>query len=73
LGKADLTALSSYLENKSYFLGEEPRSLDATAYGFLANIFYVDYETPLESHAKALPNLRAYCERMRQRYYTAGY
>src|SRR2546422_871370 len=42
LGKADLTALSSYLEEKPYFLGKEPTALDATAYGFLANIFYVD-------------------------------
>jgi glutathione S-transferase len=72
LGKADLTALSLYLEDRPYFLGEEPTALDATAYGFLANIFYVGYETPLEAHAKALPNLRAYCDRMRQRYYSTG-
>jgi len=72
LGKADLTALSSYLEEKPYFLGEEPMSLDATAYGFLANILYVGYETPLETHAKTLPNLRAYGDRMRQRYYSIG-
>lgn len=72
LGTADLTALSSYLEDQPYFLGEEPTALDATAYGFLANIFYVGYETPLEAHAKALPNLRAYCDRMQQRYYAAG-
>jgi glutathione S-transferase len=72
LGNADLTALSAYLEDRPYFLGEEPTALDATAYGFLANIFYVGYETPLEGHAKALPNLRAYCERMRQRYYSTA-
>jgi len=47
-------------------------SLDATAYGFLANILYVGYETPLEAHAKTLPNLRAYGDRMRQRYYSMG-
>jgi glutathione S-transferase len=70
LGKADLTALSAFLEDKPYFLGKEPTALDATAYGFLANILYVGYETPLEAHAKALPNLRAYCDRMRERYYT---
>jgi glutathione S-transferase len=72
LGNADLTALSAYLEEKPYFLGEEPTALDATAYGFLANICYVGYETPLETHAKALPNLRAYCDRMQQRYYSTG-
>lgn len=70
LGNADVTALSAYLEDRPYFLGEEPTALDATAYGFLANIFYVGYETPLEAHAKALPNLWAYCERIRQRYYS---
>jgi glutathione S-transferase len=73
LGNADLTALSTYLEDRPYFLGEEPTALDATAYGFLANIFYVGYETLLEAHAKALPNLRAYCERMRERYYSDGH
>src|SRR5262244_2515369 len=41
LGKADLTALSAYLEDKPYFLGKEPTALDATAYGFVANILYV--------------------------------
>src|SRR5262249_8544524 len=72
LGKADLTALSAFLEDKPYFLGKESTTLDATAYGFLANILYVGYETPLETHAKALPNLRAYGDRMRQRYYSTG-
>src|SRR5262249_18611455 len=41
LGNADVTALSAYLEDRPYFLGEEPTALDATAYGFLANILYV--------------------------------
>jgi glutathione S-transferase len=72
LGNADLTALSTYLEDRPYFLGEEPTALDATAYGFLANIFYVGYETRLEAHAKTLPNLRAYCERMRLRYFSTA-
>ena len=72
LGKADLTALSAFLEDKPYFLGKEPTALDATAYGFVANILYVGYETPLETHVKTLPNLRAYGDRMRQRYYATG-
>jgi len=72
LGKADLTALSAFLEEKPYFLGTEPTALDATAYGFVANILYVGYETPLETHVKTLPNLRAYGDRMRQRYYATG-
>ncbi len=71
LGNADMTALSAYLEDKPYFMGEKPTSLDATAYGFLANVLYVGYETPLQTHARALPNLRAYCDRMRERYYAA--
>jgi glutathione S-transferase len=72
LGKADVTALSAYLEDRLYFLGEAPTSLDATAYGFLANILYVGYESPLKGHARSLTNLRAYCERMRQQYYSTG-
>jgi hypothetical protein len=64
----DLTALSSYLEKKPLLLGGEFAALMPRR--GLANIFYVDYETPLESHAKELvSNLRAYSDRMRQRYY----
>lgn len=73
IGNADLSALSIYLEEKPYFMGEQPTSLDATAYAFLSRSLWVPYESPLKTHAKTLPNLHAYCERMRERYYSGGH
>jgi glutathione S-transferase len=69
LGKADLSALSTYLTEKPYVMGEQPTSVDATAYAFLARILWVPYESPLKTQAQGLANLEAYCRRMRQRYY----
>ncbi len=69
LGKADLTALSHVLAGKPFFLGDRPTSLDATAYAFLANLLWVPIDSPLTRHARALQNLTAYAERMKQRYY----
>lgn len=71
LGKADLSAASAFLGNKAYFLGEQPTSLDATAYAFLANAVRAPFNSPLTLHARSLANVVAYCERMQQRYYNA--
>ena len=51
-------------------MGEETCSLDATAYAFLANLIWVPVESPIKQHAQQYPQLAAYCERMRGRYYT---
>src|SRR5262245_55343138 len=69
LAKADLTALSDYLGNQPYFLGEKPTSLDATAYSWLVHIMDVPFQGPVKTYAKSLPNLVTYCRRMRERYY----
>jgi hypothetical protein len=50
-------------------MGEEPTSLDASAYAFLANLLWAPLETPLKAHAKKYRQLESYCERMKVRYY----
>ena len=70
LGNADLSALSAYLEEKPYFMGEQPTMLDATAYAFLTRVLWVPYESPLKTHMQTLANLVGYCQRMRERYYS---
>lgn len=72
IGNADLSALSAYLEENPYFMGEQPTSLDATAYAFLTRVVWVPYESPLKTHAQSLPNLEAYCTRMKQQYYSGN-
>jgi glutathione S-transferase len=69
IGKRDITALADFLADKPFFMGDEPCSLDATAYGFLANLIWPPVESTLKQHAMKYPQLEAYCQRMRSRYY----
>lgn len=69
IGKRDITALAAFLGNKSFFMGDQPCSLDAIAYAFLANLLWVPVESPLKQHARQHPQLEAYCQRMCSRYY----
>ena len=69
MGKADLDALSEFLGSKPYFLGDKPATLDASAFGFLSVSIWALGSSVLFEHARSLPNLVAYCERMRDRYY----
>jgi glutathione S-transferase len=65
----DLSALSTLLGNQPFFLGNDPSSIDATAYGFLMQQMYVPWDSPNKRHALSLPNFSAYCERMKARYW----
>jgi glutathione S-transferase len=69
IGCADIQALSDILGDKPFFMGDRPSSLDATAYGSLANILWLPIESPLQDKAKTLQNLAAFCNRMKERYY----
>ncbi len=69
LAMRDITALADFLADKPYFMGNEPCSLDATAYAFTANLIWAPVESALKQHAKQYPQLEAYCQRMRGRYY----
>ena len=69
IGKRDITAIADFLGNKPYFMGDQASSIDATMYAFAANLVYVPIESPLKQQAEKYPQLKAYCERMRARYY----
>jgi glutathione S-transferase len=69
IGKRDITAVADFLAEKPYFMGSQPCSFDATAYGFLANLVLAPIESPLKKHALQYPQLAAYCERMRNKYF----
>ncbi len=69
LGKKDLNALSDFLDDKLYFMGDTPTSLDASAFGLLANIYWCPIESPLKEHAKGLTNLIKFCDNMKQIYF----
>ncbi len=65
----DLSALSEFLGDKPYFFGEKPTELDATAYGFLAQVLWAPGSRQTREHLERTSNLPAFCERMKQTYY----
>lgn len=66
MGRADLRAIAVLLGNRPYFFGDGPTTIDAVAYGFLANLFFVPVETELKRIGLEYDNLRLYCERLGQ-------
>ena len=69
LGRADLQALSDYLGDKPFFMGETPTLVDATIYAYVANIVHLPFASALRDIARGMPNLVAHCERMHARYF----
>ncbi|WP_043112216.1 glutathione S-transferase family protein [Solimonas flava] len=60
----DVQALADWLGERPYFMGAQPTTLDASAYGFLGNLHDAPIDTPLKGIVAAHPNLVAYCARM---------
>lgn len=60
-GLADLEALAHLVEGPFLF-GERPHSIDAAAYGFLANIHFYAIDTPLKRFLTSSPALTRYVE-----------
>jgi glutathione S-transferase len=69
LGREDIDALAGFLGGKLYFMGNQPSSLDASAYGILINTLGCPIESPLKDHALSKTNLVDYCRRMQTEYF----
>ena len=69
LGMLDIDALSACLGDKKYFLGNQPVSLDATAFGFLIDTLGCPIESPLKEYSLSKDNLRNYVDRIKAEYY----
>ena len=69
LGKENIRAMSDFLSDQPYMMGEEPTSIDAIAYGMLANIIKVSIGSPLKDYTLGFENLVTYCDRMHDRYW----
>jgi glutathione S-transferase len=61
-GIADLNALSNLLPGSGYMFGAKPGSIDAAIYGFIANIYFYDIDTPLKECVMSKENLVAHCK-----------
>ena len=60
-GLADLKVLSRLVPASGYVHGPAPTSIDAGIYGFIANIWFYNIDTPLKQFVAAQPNLVRHC------------
>ena len=60
-GLADLTALAALIPQQGYVHGKRATSIDAGIYGFIANIYFYDIETPLKQFVVSNGNLVQHC------------
>jgi glutathione S-transferase len=63
-GLADLAVLARLIGDRDFLFGAGPTSADAAAYGFLANIYFYEIDTPLRTFVRSQANLTRYCERI---------
>ena len=67
---ADFQALSDFLADKPFFMGERPTTLDATAYAFIGNFIKPPFKSPIVEYAAKLDNLCQYYEGMRKQFFS---
>jgi glutathione S-transferase len=65
-GIDDLRLVASMLGNTPFAFGIEPTSVDASIYGFIANILFYPIETPLRAFVLSQPHLERHCRKMHQ-------
>jgi glutathione S-transferase len=66
-GLADLGALADLIPARGYVHGEQPTAIDAGIYGFIANIYFYDIDTPLKQFVVARSNLVRHCRAIHER------
>ena len=64
-GIADLQVISNLLGDSEFLFGAQPAGIDASVYGFVANIFFYDIDTPLKQFVLTQPELVRHCRAIR--------
>ena len=64
MGCEGIAAVSTYLGDKPYFLGDRITSLDATALAFIVSLLWVPYQNPMNAFGRAQSNLVQYARRL---------
>jgi hypothetical protein len=60
-GLTDLSALANMVPQQGYVHGDRPTSIDAGIYGFIANIYFYDIDTPLKQFVVSHDGLARHC------------
>ena len=71
-GVANLGAVADILGEKPFFFAGTPENLDAAVYGFVANIYFYDIDTPLKRYVLSRPYLVRHCLAVHERVRSAG-
>ncbi|SKA31905.1 Glutathione S-transferase [Enhydrobacter aerosaccus] len=69
LGDRSLQALSFWLDDKPYLMGDRPSGVDATAFAEVAGILTPFFDSSLRRKAQRYDNLVGYTARLMKRYY----
>lgn len=67
MGIDDLQVIHAQLGNQKFLFGEKIHTIDACCYGFLANIFYFEIDTPLKKFMISNNTLVEYVQRIRNK------
>lgn len=65
---ADVDALSGFLGDKPYFMGDKLRSVDASIYSTVRHVADQPWDFPGRDHIRGKANLMAYAERLRDEF-----
>lgn len=68
LARQDIDAISDFLGDKPFFMGDKPRAIDADLYAMLRHVMYVPFTSDAKDYGLTKLNLTHYCERMNQTY-----
>jgi len=60
-GLADLAVMSRLVPSQGYVHGDKPASIDAALYGFIANIYFYEIDTPLRRFVSLHDNIVRHC------------
>jgi len=69
IAQRDIQALSDLLAEQPYFFGDLPSLTDATVYSLLANIYHVDFSSPMKADIENAKNLVPFLARFKAAYY----
>jgi glutathione S-transferase len=66
-GVDNLLVMAHLLGDKGFFLGGTPQKIDAAVYGFVANIYFYEIDTPLKRCVLSQPGLVRHCLSIHER------
>lgn len=70
IGSRDLGAVADFLGDKPFLMGDTVTGIDATVYGFLANMLLTPIVSPVKDAGLARRNLVDYLERIQSLYFS---